>query len=171
VNERTVVLAHARSSNPAATMATDEQEAAVCCAAVLEAMREPGFRTVCDGLLRGSSGGVLFLECPLAALKTVAKLLPMTADRPAEQRFKPLLMRMRAVATSELHLVRARCADCVRHPAAAATQGCVRVRAHALHNAHPRAALCETLACACVRWGSLRSSEEQRVGAARPGCR
>jgi hypothetical protein len=91
-------------------MSSDEKAAAACCAAVLEAMREPGFRTVCVDSLMGdsTSSGLLFLECPLAALKTVAKLLPMTAERPPEQRFKPLVARARAVATSDVHLVRAR---------------------------------------------------------------
>jgi hypothetical protein len=131
----------------------DEQEAAACCAAVLEAMREPGFRTACDSLLRGASGGVLFLECPLAALKTVAKLLPMTADRPAEQRFKPLLMRTRAVATSELHLVRARCEGDNTHRCRQPPGLRGRVRACAPHNAHPadcraRVARVRHVACA-----------------------
>ena len=89
-------------------MATDEQEASACCAAVFEALREPGFRQLCvASLLEQSVSGFVFIECPLAALKTVAKLLPMTADRPAEQRFKPLLSRARAVSTSDVHLVRA----------------------------------------------------------------
>ena len=91
-----------------AAMATDEQEASACCAAVFEALREPGFRQLCvASLLEPSVSGFVFIECPLAALKTVAKLLPMTADRPAEQRFKPLLSRARAVSTSDVHLVRA----------------------------------------------------------------
>ncbi len=85
----------------------EDAEAEACSAAVLQAMREPGFRAVCvDGTL-DEDGGLLFFECPLAALKTVAKLLPMTADRPAAQRFKPLLARCRAVSTSDVHLVRA----------------------------------------------------------------
>jgi hypothetical protein len=112
--------------------AADEQEAAACCAAVLEAMREPGFRTVCvDSLLGPTAGGLLFVECPLAALKTVAKLLPMTADRAPEQRFKPLLARARAVATSEVHLVRAQRRPPLAHRAcshrlAAARRACAR---------------------------------------------
>jgi hypothetical protein len=91
-------------------MVTDEQDASACCATVFEALREPGFRQLCAAsLLDASVSGFVFLECPLAALKTVAKLLPMTADRPAEQRFKPLLARARAVSTSDVHLVRAAC--------------------------------------------------------------
>ena len=89
-------------------MATDEQDASACCAVVFEALREPGFRQLCTaGLLEPSVSGFVLIECPLTALKTVAKLLPMTADRPAEQRFKPLLSRARAVSTSDVHLVRA----------------------------------------------------------------
>jgi hypothetical protein len=89
-----------------AAMASEAEEAESCAALVLEAMREPGFRSVCvDGTL-DDEGCLLFLECPLAALKTVAKLLPMTADRAPEQRFKPLLARARAVSTSDVHLVR-----------------------------------------------------------------
>jgi len=86
----------------------DEQDASACCATVFEALREPGFRQLCAASLLdadASVSGFVFLECPLAALKTVAKLLPMTADRPAEQRFKPLLARARAVSTSDVHLV------------------------------------------------------------------
>jgi hypothetical protein len=91
-------------------MVTDEQDASACCATVFEALREPGFRQLCAAsLLDASVSGFVFLECPLAALKTVAKLLPMTADRPAEQRFKPLLARARAVSSSDVHLVRAAC--------------------------------------------------------------
>ena len=80
----------------------DEQtEASASCATVFEALREPGFRQLCAAsLLDASVSGFVFLEVPLAALKTVAKLLPMTADRPAEQRFKPLLARARAVSLS-----------------------------------------------------------------------
>ena len=88
-------------------MADEQQEASACVAAVLEAMREPGFRVLCvNGVLGAESAGFVFIECPLATLKTVAKLLPMTADRPAEQRFKPLLARAKAVSTSDAHLVR-----------------------------------------------------------------
>ena len=89
--------------------ATDEQDAAACVAAVLEAMREPAFRTACVNrvLAASESGGVVFVESPLGALKTIAKLLPMTVDRSPEQRFKPLLSRTRAVAVSDLHHVRA----------------------------------------------------------------
>ena len=78
----------------------DEQtEASASCATVFEALREPGFRQLCAAsLLDASVSGFVFLEVPLAALKTVAKLLPRTADRPAEQRFKPLLARARAVS-------------------------------------------------------------------------
>ena len=84
----------------------DAQEAEACVAAVLEAMREPGFRSVCADATLSDDAGLLFLECPLAALKTVAKLLPLTADRPPAQRFKPLILRARAVATSDVHVVR-----------------------------------------------------------------
>jgi hypothetical protein len=86
----------------------EAQEAEACVAAVLEAMREPGFRAVCADATLSDDAGLLFLECPLAALRTVAKLLPLTADRPPAQRFKPLITRARAVATSDAHVVRCR---------------------------------------------------------------
>ena len=86
----------------------EAQEAEACIAAVLEAMREPGFRAVCADATLSDDAGLLFLECPLAALRTVAKLLPLTADRPPAQRFKPLITRARAVATSDVHVVRYR---------------------------------------------------------------
>lgn len=93
-------------ADAAAAAAEQEQEAEAeeAVSAVLGAMREPGFRTACvDGLL-GAECGLLFVECPLAALRTTARLLPLTADRPPEQRFRPLLGRARGVATSDAHL-------------------------------------------------------------------
>lgn len=68
---------------------------------VFAAMAEPGFRASCVDGLFGPSGGLLFLECPLAVLRTVAKLLPLTADRPPEQRFRPLLSRCRCVGAGD----------------------------------------------------------------------
>jgi len=85
--------------------AAGESELQASVAAVLEALRSPGFRAVCvDKLLAEAAGSFVFLECPLAALVTVARLLPLTADRPPDQRFKPLLARARAVAESDAHL-------------------------------------------------------------------
>lgn len=87
-------------------------------AVVLEAMREPGFRAVCADATLSDDAGLLFLEFSLAALKTVAKLLPMTADRPPQQRFKPLVARARAVATSDVHVVRGDNLHCALAPVA-----------------------------------------------------
>jgi hypothetical protein len=87
-----------------------EEQAEAAAATVLEALREPGFRSVCaDRLLaEADGGGFLFIEVPLAALCTVARLLPLTVDRAVEQRFKPLLARARSVATCDAHAVRSK---------------------------------------------------------------
>ena len=98
-------------ASPAMGDSAEAQEAEACVAALLDAMREPGFRAVCADATLSDDAGLLFLECPLAALRTVAKLLPLTADRPPAQRFKPLITRARAVATSDVHVVC--CRTCV----------------------------------------------------------
>eukprot|EP00217_Crustomastix_stigmatica_P015138 CAMPEP_0183793070 /NCGR_PEP_ID=MMETSP0803_2-20130417/2982_1 /TAXON_ID=195967 /ORGANISM="Crustomastix stigmata, Strain CCMP3273" /LENGTH=509 /DNA_ID=CAMNT_0026037443 /DNA_START=48 /DNA_END=1577 /DNA_ORIENTATION=- len=69
----------------------------------LEAVRAPGFGALA-GPAPGGGAALLFLETYTQALQLMGNVLAMTADRPAEQRFKPLVARARRVPRGEAHL-------------------------------------------------------------------
>ena len=78
-------------------------------APLLAACAELAFRESCVPSKTAETPGCcsLFLELPQAVAAMTVKMLGMTAERPPEQRFKPIMTRLRALQAGDIEAARA----------------------------------------------------------------
>ena len=81
-----------------------QSDAAAAAASLLATLAEPAFRQSCvqKAVSENAGARALFVELPLAAAVLTGKMMAMTVDRPPEQRFKPILMRLRVLPEAEV---------------------------------------------------------------------
>ena len=80
---------------------------ATAAASLLETLREPAFRDLMAVAVGDNANArALFIELPLAAAVLTGKMMGMTQDRPPEQRFKPIMTRLRVLSEAEIAEVR-----------------------------------------------------------------